>query len=279
MLYLLDKNVVEDIRGSLKGICLPGIHFARQIDHKRSIVSPLLAIVEGSLRRPQVSSEIYDNLVRDTQMVAMFYRQARTDAKALQQLGAEMIVTFGAHAREKIVRLMPLARELQTLLSRTFSLVDARTTLRDIDSLARTYSVELSHPLVTCAVACLYGHTGARKVLKPAIVPSEGDSYNALADVRMLMETAYIRRMWQQNRPWEKVFLHTGDKNLNDFAKILSVVAEGSILLKDLNQEFVTFKSTITEALFPDLRRDPKEMDRVLAYVRATRQDIQWTSV
>lgn len=270
-LYLLDKNVVENIRGSLKGTRSPQIRLAREIDRKGSTVSPLLAIVEGSARRPQLASEVHDCLVRDTHAVGMFYRQARTDAKALQDLSTEMIVTFGAHFREKSSALMPLAKALQALLARTFSLVDARDVLKRIDELARTHAQQRAHPLISCAVACLYGHTGARNVIKPTHNPLDGDAYNAVADIRMLMETAYLRRIWQAARPWEKVLLHSGDMNLNKFGKVLNVVAQGAANLNFVDEEAVSFSSTISEALLPNLATHPKEFERILAYLRDTR--------
>ncbi|MFM0184163.1 hypothetical protein PQR25_00075 [Paraburkholderia nemoris] len=265
-LYLLDKNVVEDIRNSQKSTASPGIALARKVDRKGSTISPILAIVEGSTRQPQAPNEIHSSLMADTQAVGMFYRHARTDAKALQDLDVEMIISFGTHWREKTAMLMPLGNALQMLLSRTYSTGDAKGVLTQIGSLCRTHSVERVHPLVTCAIACLYGHNGARKVLKPAQNPSEGDSYNAIADIRMLLEAAYIRRMWQEQSPREPVNLLSSDKNLNDFSRAIAVVAESSIPLHDLNVEVVRFKSTINEALFPSLMTKPKEMAYVYSY-------------
>lgn len=267
-LYLLDKNVVEDIHKSLRGIASPGIALARKVDRKGSTVSPILAIAEGSTRKPQASNEMHSGLIDDSQAVAMFYRQARTDAKALQDLGVEMAITFGTHWREKTAVLLPLGNALQTLLARTYSIVDAKDVLTKIDSLCRTHSVERVHPLVTCAIACLFGHRGARKVLKPAQNPSEGDSYNAIADIRMLLETAYIRRMWQQKHPLEPVNLLSNDKNLNDFSRAIGVIAEASMPLHDLSVEFVRFRSTINETLFPALKEKPTEMAYVFSYLQ-----------
>lgn len=267
-LYLLDKNVVEDIHKSLNNKAAPGIALARKVDRKGNTISPILAIAEGSTRRPQAPNEIHDGLMADTQAVAMFYRQARTDAKALRDGGVEMAITFGTHWREKAAKLMPLGNALQILLSRTYSAIDARGVLTKIESLCRDHSLDKAHPLVTCAVACLYGHSGARKVIKPANNPSEGDSYNAIADIRMLLETAYIRRMWQEDSHRESVNLLSGDKNLNFFSKAIAVTAESSTPLRDLNLEVVRFKATINEALFPSLLSKPKEMAYVYSYFR-----------
>ncbi|MDO3624439.1 hypothetical protein Q3O98_25535 [Ralstonia pseudosolanacearum] len=267
-LYLLDKNIVEDISGSLRGVSSPGVRIARAIDRKGNMVSPILAIMEGSFRQPQRADETDQSLAEDTQVVGMFYRHARTDANALVDLRMGMSIILGAHWREKITRLMPLTAELQRLLARTYSVVDARGAFQQIVALCRMHAVEFVHPVVTCAVACLYGHDGARKVLKPAQNPTEGDSYNAMADIRMLMETAYIRRLWQQAAPRENVTLYSRDKNLNEFAKAIRIVVDQSTPLSDLNMEVVSFTSTISEALFPNLAAKPKELKRVLTLFR-----------
>ncbi|MEJ2630293.1 MAG: hypothetical protein P8014_05300 [Acidihalobacter sp.] len=272
--YVLDKNIVEDIHKSLRGLPSEGVALARKIDRKANMVSPLLAIVEGSLRRPQSTTELYDTLRRDSNALGKFYRKARTDKEFLQQQSAEMIITFGAHTREKSSSLIPLTRALQKLLERTYSVVDARGILQQIDELSQETVGRCGHPLFACAIACLYGHAGAKNVLKPRENPTEGDAYNAVTDVRMLIETAYIRRMWQKMDPRENVYLYTRDKHLNDFAKVINVVSNGSASIDDLNLELVNFSSTVTDPrLFPNLRNNPKEMERVFSYLRDSNRE------
>ncbi|WP_454690210.1 hypothetical protein [Achromobacter aloeverae] len=265
-LYLLDKNVVEDIRKSLKSIPTSGVKLTRSVDRKGNTVSPLLAILEGSIRKAQAPDEVHSGILADAQAVGMFYRHARTDAKGLKAIGVAMTVTLGPHWREKTAALVPLGKELQLLLSRTYSTADARNVLAQIASLCEMYSVERAHPLITCAVACLYGNSGARKVLKPMQSPSGGDSYNAIADIRMIMETAYIRQIWQKYSPREPVKLLSGDKNLNEFSKTIGVVAASNILLSGLSFEAVNFRSTISSGLFPALEMKPKEMAHVFQF-------------
>lgn len=266
--YLLDKNIVEDIRHSLKGLPTPGAAVARSVDRKGATVSPILAIAEGSIREPQTSDEILSSLRSDTQAVEMFYRHAHTDTHALQNLATEMATIFGAHWKEKTSLLIPLTNSLQSLLSRTYSVVDAKGVLKEIDLLCEKFSVPRIHPLITCAIACLYNHSGARKVLKPAKNPSSGDSYNAVSDIRMLLETAKIRDMLQQVSPNRVVNLLSSDKNLNDFSRILRVTVTTSVSLEDLNIEVVHFQATISEALFPLIAKQKKELDYVYSYFR-----------
>ncbi|MDC8757478.1 hypothetical protein [Janthinobacterium fluminis] len=263
-LYILDKNIVEDIRKSL--VDHPSVELARSVDIKGNSVSPILSIAEGRVRRPQGKDEMHNSLLNDTRLVESFYKNARTDTEFLKHFGMEMIETFGVHWEEKASILMPIVKELQVLLARTYSLTDAKDIFMKIDSLRQRHRLNRRHPLVACAVACLYGNLSARKVLKPAHNPEEGDSYNAVADIRMLMETAYIRQMVREIFPLAEVNLLSSDKGLNEFARESMITADASTPFYDLNVRIVDFKATITDELFPFLKSKPKNMIKVKSY-------------
>lgn len=271
--YLLDKNIVEDIRSSLNNIPSPGVALARSVDRKGAIISPLLSIAEGNIRKPQTSGEILSSMRIETQAVGMFYNHARTDAHYLQNNDVELIIALGTHWREKTKELLPLANSLQVLLSRTYSISDTKDVFSKIDLLCGSHSVSRVHPLVTCAIACLYGNMSARRVIKPAKNPSEGDSYNAVSDIRMLLETAYLREMFQKHSPNMGVSLLSGDKKLNEFARDIGVVVEKSILLTDFNLQLVNFKATIDKKLFPMLNNKPKELAYIYSYFEESEKD------
>ena len=109
-IYLLDKNVVEDIKQSLKGVRTEGAAIARVIDRKGNTVSPLLSILEGSVRKAQSGPELLDQLMADTQAVGLFYRLAKTDSKYLRTFSAAMVAALAPHMREKTGALVPLKR-------------------------------------------------------------------------------------------------------------------------------------------------------------------------
>jgi hypothetical protein len=210
-------------------------------------------------------------MIEDTQAVGMFYRFAKTDSDFLRTFGASMVTALAPHMREKAGALVPLAMALQALLVRQSSWEDARAVLLQIDALAAKHDVNLSHPLVTCAVSCLYGSGAARGVLKPAVNPTDTGAYNAVADIRLVMETAYIRRMWDERRSRESVRLYSGDKHLNAFSRMLEVRVSASLAPIGSGKEIVSFTSTMSQNLLPNLRTRPKEMDRVLDHLRASR--------
>lgn len=274
-LYLLDKNVVEDIKKSLKGIPTAGVAQARAIDRKGNTISPLLSILEGSAQRALSGPELHDQLMIESQAVGMFYRWARTDSDYLQKLGASMVAALAPHMREKTDVLVPLAMKLQALLARQANHLDARKMLPQIDSLAAEHAVNLSHPLVSCAIACLYQSSSARKVLKPAVTPNAEVAYNAVVDIRFMMEAAYIRKMWNAKGWRESVQLFSGDKNLNELARMLEIRVETTFTSNEFGYEVVTFTSTVSEKMLPNLRKLPKEMERVLAYLRTSRDNNQ----
>lgn len=270
-LYLLDKNVVEDIKQSLKGVRTEGAAVARVIDRKGNIASPLLSILEGSVRRAQSGPEMHDQLMADTQAVGLFYRLAKTDSKYLRTFDAMTVMALAPHMREKADALVPLAMKLQALVVQQRRWDDAREVQLKIDALANEYEVNLSHPLITCAVACLYGSRPARGVLKPTVSPTDQGAYNAIADIRLIMETAYIRRMWNENGNRESVQLLSSDKNLNTFSKLLQLRVDMSLVTSEAGPAIVAFSATMSQNLLPNLRTLPKEMQRVLNYLRTSR--------
>ena len=270
--YLLDKNVVEDVKLSLKGVPTKGAAVARTIDRKGNIVSPLLSILEGSARRAQSGPELHDQLMADSLAVGMFYRLATTDSEYLQTLSATTVAALAPHVREKTSALAPLAMKLQALVVQQRKWIEAREVLLKIDSLANEHEVNLSHPLVTCAVACLYGSASARGVLKPAVSPTVEGAYNAVADIRYVMETAYIRKLRNESGVRENVLLLSSDKNLRDFSKLLQLRVDMSLTTNKAGPEIVTFTATMSENLLPNLRTLPKEMQRAINYLRTSRE-------
>ena len=270
-LYLLDKNVVEDIKQSLNGVPTKGAAVARAIDLKGNIASPLLSILEGSVQRAQSGPELYDQLMADTLAVSRFYRLAKTDSGYLRTFGAMTATAFAPHMREKTETLAQLAMKLQALVVQQRKLHGARDLLPKIDALANDYEVNLSHPLVTCAVACLYGSGPARGVLKPAVRPTHQGAYNAVADIRLIMETAYIRKRWNENRIRQGVQLLSSDKNLCALSNLLQLRVELSLLTGEVGPEIVAFTATMSHKLLPNLQMQPKEMERVLNYLRTSR--------
>jgi hypothetical protein len=269
--YLLDKNVVEDIKKSLRGIPTKGAAVARGIDRKGNTASPLLSIMEGSMQRAQSGPELHDQLMADTQAVGLFYNLAKTDSKYLRDFDATTVTALAPHMREKTDPLVPLTKALQALVVKPRRWDAAREVLKEIDALADKHEVNLAHPLITCAVATLYGSGPARGVLKPAVTPTDGGAYNAVADIRIVMETAYIRQMWNENGRRESVQLLSNDKDLNAFAKLSPVRVDGSFLASPTGSEIISFSATISENLLPILRSLPKEMHRVFDYLQTSR--------
>lgn len=266
MIYLLDKNIVEDIKKSLNNTASTGAALARSIDRKGAIVSPMLSIAEGSFRKPQTQDEMLNSLIVETRAIGMFYKHARTDANFLREVAVKMVMAFEPHWRGKFNELMPLAIELKKLLYRTYSVRDAKDIFRKIDSLCSKHSIPRVHPLVVCAIACLYGHSGARRVLKPSMNPSEGDAYNAISDIRMLMDTAYISQMFRQRASNKLVKLLSNDIKLNEFSQEIQIFSDGDIFATNSNEKLINHRVIISKNLFPMLMNNEKEINFIYSY-------------
>jgi len=260
--YLLDKNIVECIHRSLKGKLCPHIKLAKDIDCKKNRVSPLLAVLEGSVQKPQSDAEILNSLNRETEAIKQFYRRAKTDGDFLQHNQGEMIRTLGEHFRKSSNHLIQITIELQKILARTYSVKEANRIFDEINSLALNHKLKLTHPLLICAIMCLYGHTDARGAIKPKEKPSKRSAYNAVVDIRMLMETAYIRNILQKFAPKAKLILHTADKSLNKLEKSLLISAK-----EDANDGEVTFDTKFDtehdDKLLPNLADNPEHREKI----------------
>ncbi|MCE4058719.1 hypothetical protein LXM60_00660 [Pandoraea sputorum] len=278
-LYLLDKNVVEDIHASLAGEQSKHIREAREIDRPNNIVSPILAIMEGSSQLPQTAAQMTASLKKDADAVKKFYTNARTDAHALLNPELDMVSAFAPHMRKKAGDLMPFVRIVQPLLARTYSIADARDIRSNIDKTAKSFSLPLAHPLVTCALSCLYNHDAARKVLKPTLNPTDESAYNAVADIRILMDVAYIRDLWNANQQSHMpVRLHSRDKKLNQLDKLLKISAQGGNRLRGAkgDLELIQFTATRSPELFPSAHATPtrpttQHIDELMTYLVETR--------
>lgn len=268
-LYLLDKNIIVDIHHSLRGRGSEAIAEARRVDIARNTVSPLLAILEGSVQRAQTVEEAVTQLEMDARAVGRFYRYATTDSKYLQEVAVDMAEVLGAHWLQKTSYLVPLCQSLQEILARTYSVIDARSVLDGLVSKCEEAGVPLSHPLATCAVACLYGNKSARKVIKPSAEPTREGAYNAVSDIRMIMESAYIRKLWQTGAKQEPVHLLSRDIHLNEFAKMVSVRVELATSDPHADQESVTYRVSVGGELFPSIASNDREIARVMELYRS----------
>lgn len=184
-----------------------------------------------------------------------------------------MMTALAPHMREKSNRLMPLATELQALVVLQRNLVVARDVLRETDALATKNKVDLAHPLVTCAIAWLYGSRPARGVLKPTVNPTEEGAYNGVADIRLVMEMAHVCNMWNERRSRQSVCLLTGDKNPAALDMVLKVRVDTTFAAGVNGPEIVSFNSTLSQELLPSLAKDEGEMNRVIERLRTSRDD------
>ncbi|WAC71032.1 hypothetical protein OU995_15600 [Roseateles sp. SL47] len=267
-LYLLDKNVVEDIKDGLAGRSGQGERFARAIDKSGNTISPILAIMESGTGQPPTAEATLESMRVDSQAVGLFYTHARTDSTYFAEDGLTAVTALAQHMRDKTQALMPLANELRAVLWRTFSLEDAWPVVQKIDDLARHAQVSIGHPLVACAIACLYGHEGARDLLKPAKTPNAADAYNPVVDIRLMMETAYIRELWNEAGSKMTVRLYSQDRGLNEFSKQFNISVSRTRIRLNVGEQEVMFSAVVSDVLLPNLQRSKKQHRKVMSFLK-----------
>lgn len=266
-IILLDRNIISDIELYNDGRPPSHIHVAREIDKVGNYVSPFLSILEGGLKRVQTVTEMYDRLQWETETIARFYRNAKTDSTYLKNNATDFVWAFAQEAERDMERFWPLVAYLQRRLGEIAEQeVNGSIRRADLIPIRREileHAIDLghppSHPIVICGLACLHGNKLAARVLNPcAVVNTDKDrenAYNALLDLRKLTQRAYIEAISNRGKPRIAVDLLTRDKGLKNFAAQFRPYVSREIV--DPVQEIASAEYTvnITPILFPELGR------------------------
>lgn len=209
--------------------------------------------MEGSRRQAQSPEELSNQLTQDVEAISKFFNKAKTDSPFLSLFDFKASPELSAHVSRATDELIEPTMKLQALLVNTLNIDSARTKISDIIKIASDAQVALQHPLTVCAVACLYGSGPARGVLKPAQNPTEEGAYNAVIDIRHLMDTAYIRELWNRGNGMGSVRLLSRDKNLNNLARMFQLAVSNNTV-----HGCVEFCGNLDKDLFPNLKNNQK---------------------
>ena len=275
--YLIDKNILEDIRKINKNPEYEFLEFNRSIDTQQSIICVFLAVLEGNDRTPQTKEQLQISLLDAVQEIQKFYKYAKTDSDLLINTATQFIEMMGVHMPQKVQELIPTIKEIQKLLLLTYSTNDARSKLDEINAISNTNKIGLHHPVFVTAIHCLYGNSAARGVLfpknskDPEKNSSDNKAYNAAFDIRLLMEFFFIRKQNIQNA---KVYLHTRDENLRILEKELNIypkitdVENLSITIENLSIDieftpFAEYSCIPSLKYMPNLNKNAKEKEYV----------------
>ncbi|MYN10495.1 hypothetical protein [Pseudoduganella aquatica] len=274
-IFLIDRNIVSDIRKYNKGGRDHDFKLALSIDKSTNFVSPLMSIIEGSLKQPQSMTNMHDALSDETNEIGKFYKQAKTDALFLQKNSFQMIEAFSEKTKDDVAQYAPLVKFLQRKLADPVPHEQAKKVRTEILDFVVDNFYYPGHPIVVCGLACLHGNIGAQKVLKPNASPPDGvekHAYNALLDLLLISQLAYIR---SQHRNSQNVRFLTRDKGLQDFLSQMKVSVKKKIVDHRADVETVSYDCTYHINLFPNILNDNKKYSILLDEISILQRKIQ----
>lgn len=260
---LLDRNIVIDIKKYNSGREVEHIH-ATKADQPSNFVSPLLSIIEGSLKGEQSLTEMYDCLIEETEALQTFFKKAKTDAIFLQRNAFDMVNTFAGQLQDDIYHYTPLVKFLQYRLADPIAKKSATDVRREILEYTVEHFLYPGHPITICGLACLHGNKKAHGVLKPNAFPPNGDkdkhAYNALLDLLKVSQLAYIRSMFRSHKSRDQVDFLTRDFGLIAFLTEFKATVKRSQIDTIKKIETVEYNCNFTGKLFPNLMADKENL-------------------
>ena len=227
-LYLIDSNILIDIRDLNKGIENEETLSINQFDKSDSIVSPILAIVEGKTGALQTTNQMREHLSNVVKEIEVFYKNAKTDVKFLSKFTDYYINFFGEIMKNKLQEIIPPMIDLQKILYRDYEVSEAKNILNCIGCIAKKHKISIRHPMFYSAIYHLYGNVAAKNVFKKKINPNEKTAHNAAFDIRLLMSFLHLRQIFQSLDKNLEIHLFTRDKNLNVLRQVLCIDAENT---------------------------------------------------
>jgi hypothetical protein len=253
---LIDRNIVSDIKKHNSGSGVVQIAFARNADKRGNFVSPLLSIIEGSLKSPQTKDQMFDCLVEESDALNAFYRNARTDSVYLKRSAFELVEAFSEQTEKDYRRYAQLVTFLQGRLANPVAKDQGKKVRGEVLEFVQDHYLYPGHPIVICGIAYVHGNECAQKVLKPHANPKDGKdkhAYNALLDLLKPTQLAYIRDSLNREKHWSRVGLLTRDAGLQEFLSLF----RASVKIRSENArahaEFVEYACILKRELFPYL--------------------------
>ncbi len=109
--------------------------------------------------------------------------------------------------------------KLQNPISPSQRLCKAKKIIKEAIAL----SISIQHPIVAISLACLYGNSAAKKLMKFKADPNKFDSENALADVLLISRFAKIKleieHHGRNGAPLQRVNFITDDNGLSELVR------------------------------------------------------------
>ncbi|MGL4668296.1 MAG: hypothetical protein ACRCWR_10255 [Saezia sp.] len=268
-----DKKLFDNIRAHLTLRSKQGLEIARSADNEEQILSGLRMLFIEKLLYGKSSQEIVEKDLAEIKIIEKFYKKAKTDSDFLQKTHLALLQPLFNSLERRVAECMLFIWILQQNLENPDAIED-RAKVRDlIFEVAAQHKVEKGNPLIITALAALYGHEQAMKIVKKDAVVIK-DNVVSLSNTQIEMicllllpevVSAYSKRFWKEAEERQEnavvgdiqyQFLTTNTL-FNDFVKSLEVVAYPMESTEGWECEF---GMALTVDLFPLIQNDEKEM-------------------
>lgn len=253
-ILFIDRNIASKILSDFKKCSSEEINFIKSLDKKGNLISLLFSNLEGRAGIPQSINQSYNGITKESEAVNKFFKKAQVDSGFFLAHLNLSSWSISSHQKDIFKSSAEIISYMQDLLFQPHSLTKAKEVREHIYKFAEARGVEVTHPIVLCGLATLYGNTNAFYVLKPR-KPKENDltknarSYNALLDLMVIVHLSELIGMSKNSGIKMNMKFITLDKPLREFI-------DEFIFLKITKSRFVGINSNIISlginmSLFP----------------------------
>jgi len=272
-----DKKLFDFIRSHLTLRSKQGVDLARSLDTEDQTMSGLLMLFIEKILHGKSLQTIVEKDLNDIRIVDKFYKKAKTDNDFLQRNHLNLIQPLFNSLERRVAECIPFIWILQQNLENPDTIED-HSKVRDlVCEVAAQHKIEKGNPLVITALAALYGHEEARKIVKKdaAVVADNAVPLsNAQIEIICLLllpeiVSLYSKRVWQEaEEEGEVESIHyqflIANPVFNDFITSLDVAAYP---MESTDGWECEYSMGLTTDLFPQIQNDEKEMAALIGKI------------
>jgi hypothetical protein len=257
-LILLDRNAVITVKKNISGqtVDLQRLSELRNLDKQSNFISPILSMIEGQSGRRESTQELESTLEKESKAIGSFFKRAKTDTAFFNSTERSRAFSeiFSNHIEQAWNCYISFIKDIQIHLYQPVSSKERLNVEKRLFALAKEHGVQVSHPVFLVALAVLYGHKEARKVIKPkpnykTTTDLEQAAYNVVSDLIVISRIGQIKSVMSKgggNYSYVKFF--TFDKGLSSVINAIKINSE-----EYLSSGVVSINISCKRSLFPNL--------------------------
>lgn len=270
-----DRKLFDFIRSHLTLRSKQGVDLARSLDTEDQSMSGLLMLFIEKILHGKSLQDIVDKDLNDIRVVDKFYKKAKTDNDFLQKNHLNLIQPLFNSLERRVAECIPFIWILQQNLESPDGIEDHAKVRDFICEVAAQHKIEKGNPLIITALAALYGHEEAKKIIKKdAAVVADYVTPLSSAQIEMLyllllpeIVSVYSKRVWQETEEEAQSIRYqflTANPVFNGFVTSLEVIA---FPMESTDSWECEYTMGLTTDFFPQIQNDKKEMDVLISKI------------